>query len=163
VSASPRTRLAQPLARSYAMADDCGGPSCGRHRAEEVRPESSPIPLPLRPTTGSSHPVRLELRDSLAAVARANRMLILCLMIGCVLIAVGLSVGMPSASVEGAYFDQVNGAAKFQGVFSASSPSLLDPADGNLWLGAGIVLIVVAACGAVRVRLRSGSTAPLPD
>ena len=98
-------------------------------------------------------------KGSLAAVTRTNRLLILCLMIGCVLIAVGLIVGMPSASVEGAYFDQVNGAPKFAGVFSASSPSLLDPADGNLRLGAGIVLILVSVCVAIAVRLRLRSTA----
>jgi hypothetical protein len=96
-------------------------------------------------------------------VTRTNRLLIACLIIGCILIAVGLIVGTPSASVEGAYFDRVNGAPKFAGVFSASRPSLLDPADGNLWLGAGIVLILVAVCVAIGVRLRSASAASLPE
>jgi hypothetical protein len=106
---------------------------------------------------------RPEVRGSLASVTRRNRLLILSLTIGCVLIAVGLIVGTPSASVKGAYFDQVNGTPKFAGVFSASAPSLLDPADGNLWLGAGFVLVLVALCVAIGARLTSGDAVSQAD
>lgn len=67
-----------------------------------------------------------------------------CLALGVVLVGVGLIVGPPSISFEGAYFDRANGVPAYAGVFSQSKPGLLDPADGNLWIGAGIAFIVLA-------------------
>jgi hypothetical protein len=59
--------------------------------------------------------------------------------------------------------DQPSGPPKYAGVFSASSPGLIDPRDGNLWLGAGIVLVVVSVSVAVWSRLMLGRNASLPD
>jgi hypothetical protein len=78
-------------------------------------------------------------------VRRANRVLIAVVVVGVVLVAVGLIVGTPTPSVEGAYFDRANGSPAFAGVFSASKPTLLDPADGNLWIGAGIALLLAVS------------------
>jgi len=64
--------------------------------------------------------------------------------------------------VEGAYFDQPRGPPKY-GVFSASSPGLVDPRDGNLWLGGGIVLVVVAVSVAIWSRLMLVRRASPPD
>jgi hypothetical protein len=74
-----------------------------------------------------------------------------CLALGVVLVGVGLIIGPPSISLEGAYFDRANGVPAYAGVFSQSKPGLLDPADGNLWIGTGIAFIVLAlAAGAWR-------------
>ena len=96
-------------------------------------------------------------------MARTNRVLILCATVGLVLIAVGLIIGVPAVSVEGAYFDQPSGPPKYAGVFSASTPRLVDPRDGNLWLGAGIVLVIVAVSVAIWSRLMLVRRASPPD
>jgi hypothetical protein len=75
---------------------------------------------------------------------RWNRIVMACLAGGLVLVAVGLIVGPPGIGLEGAYFDRANGVPAYAGVFSESRPGLLDPADGNLWIGAGVVLIAIA-------------------
>jgi hypothetical protein len=49
----------------------------------------------------------------------------MCATVRLVLIAVGLIIGVPVVSVEGAYFDQPSGPRKYAGVFSASAPGLL--------------------------------------
>jgi hypothetical protein len=46
-------------------------------------------------------------------------MLMLCCAGGVFLIVVGVIIGTPTPSVEGAYFDRVNGTPRFAGVFSA--------------------------------------------
>jgi hypothetical protein len=87
----------------------------------------------------------------------------MCATVGLVLIAVGVIIGVPAVSVEGAYFDQLSGPPKYAGVFSASAPGLVDPRDGNLWLGAGIVLVVVAVSVAICSRLMLVRRASPPD
>jgi hypothetical protein len=77
-------------------------------------------------------------------VVRWNRILAACLACGVVLVGVGLIVGPPRVGVEGAYFDRSNGVPAYAGVFSQTRPGLLDPSDGNLWIGAGLVLIAIA-------------------
>jgi hypothetical protein len=84
---------------------------------------------------------------------RWNRILLACLAFGVVLVVVGLIVGAPTVRVEGAYFDRSNGVPAYAGVFSQSRPGLLDPADGNLWLGAGVVLILLAVGAVLWLRL----------
>lgn len=93
---------------------------------------------------------------------RANQALVLCSVAGVILIVVGLVIGTPDASVEGAYFDRANGVPTHVGVFSASKPGLLDPTDGNLWIGAGLVLVLLAVSSVLRTTRRRHSVA-LPD
>jgi hypothetical protein len=52
--------------------------------------------------------------------------------------------GMPQVAVQGAYFNRPYGTSPV-GLFSQSAAGLLDPADGNLWIGAGVAALVVAA------------------
>ncbi len=65
-------------------------------------------------------------------------------------------VGEPDVQIEGAYFNRSVGEDAGVAVFSKVGPGLLDPSDGNLWLGAGIAL-VVAAVGAATASRRWGS------
>lgn len=63
---------------------------------------------------------------------------------------VGLLVGPADLiGVEGAYFMRSAGTAAYGGSFHvvSSGDVLLSPRDGNLWLGAGIVLLLAAAGG----------------
>lgn len=77
-------------------------------------------------------------------------------LVGGVLIVVGVAVGEPEVEVEGAYFNRSVGEEAGEAVFSKVGPGLLSPADGNLWLGAGIaVLIVAIGAGAASRRLGS--------
>jgi hypothetical protein len=62
------------------------------------------------------------------------------------------------SSFEGAYFDRANGVPAYAGVFSQSRPGLLDPADGNLWIGAGVAFIVLAVSVGISRRLRQRTT-----
>ncbi len=79
---------------------------------------------------------------------------------GIALVVTGLIVGEPHPVVEGAYFNRSVGAPAFAGVFATSRPEAFDPGDGNLWIGAGLALLLAgAAVGAwlrtVKVRLTS--------
>jgi hypothetical protein len=85
---------------------------------------------------------------------RASHAIVLCAAAGAILIVVGLLIGTPDANVEGAYFDRVNGVPAHAGVFSASKPGLLDRADGNLWIGAGLVLVLAAVVTAAHRRIK---------
>ena len=89
------------------------------------------------------------------ALPALNRLLAGCAATGVALVVVGLLVGAPSARVEGAYFSRTDGTPSFAGAFTSSKPSLLDPADGNLWLGAGVAIILVTMFVALARRIRS--------
>ena len=54
------------------------------------------------------------------------------------LIVVGVLVGGPPPEVEGVYFNSSVGADGSFSVSSQSGGGLLDPSDGNLWVGAGL-------------------------
>lgn len=95
-------------------------------------------------------------------MTRRNQILMACLAFGLILVAVGLIIGVPAVRIEGAYFDRANGVPVYAGVWSASRPGLLDPADGNLWLGAGVLLTFVTASLAIWGRLRQQYSAALP-
>jgi hypothetical protein len=93
---------------------------------------------------------------------RANRLMALCCAAGVALIVAGLIIGTPNASVEGAYFDRANGVPVHVGVFSASKPGLPDPADGNLWIGAGLALVLLVVSSAVLRMIRRRHSVALP-
>lgn len=59
------------------------------------------------------------------------------------LVGVGVIVGGPEPGIEGAYFNRSVGADT--AVFLGDDGGLLDPGDGNLWLGAGLGLALAAA------------------
>jgi hypothetical protein len=84
--------------------------------------------------------VKLDLRIVGAALAT-----------GVALIIVGVIVGRPTVGIEGAFFNSVGG-ARAAGVFVRTGTGLVDPADGNLWIGAGIAVLL--ATGAL-LLLRS--------
>jgi hypothetical protein len=84
--------------------------------------------------------VKLDLRVVGAALAS-----------GVVLIIVGLIVGRPTVGFSRAYFS----GPPFHATFAQTGTGLLDPADGNLWIGAGI-----AACLAAGVVLARRGRAP---
>lgn len=74
------------------------------------------------------------------------------------LIVSGVEIGKPSVGIEGAYFGRPAGVPAFSGVFARTGTGLLDPADGNLWLGAGIAVLLVTAM--LMVYLRPWRTLP---
>jgi hypothetical protein len=79
------------------------------------------------------------------------------------LIVVGVVIGPPKVGFEGAYFDRANGVPAYAGVFSQTAPGLFDPSDGNLWIGAGLVALLLAAAlflSARRHRDRDQDAAP---
>ncbi len=92
-----------------------------------------------------------------------NRILIACLVGGLVLVAVGLIVGPPAASIEAAYFDRANGVPAYAGVFAVSPSGLLDPAGGRFWLCAGVLLLLVPTGVIVWRGLRRRPDAALSD
>jgi hypothetical protein len=78
------------------------------------------------------------------------RLSLLLALVGAALALTGALVGPASfVGVEGAYFTRAAGSAAHGGVFTAwgTGLSLLSPGDGNLWLGAGIALLLAAAGG----------------
>ena len=85
------------------------------------------------------HPIR---RYADAVKIDARFVAVLCL-VGVGLIVTGLVVGQPSTGIEGAYFNRSVGVPAYSGVFAHTATNLLDPADGNLWLGGGIVVLLV--------------------
>lgn len=69
---------------------------------------------------------------------------------GATLVLAGVLMGPASVDrLEGAWFTRAAGDAAISRSFrvSGSGLSLLGPGDGNLWLGAGIALLVAAAGG----------------
>ena len=94
-----------------------------------------------------------------SALSALNRLLAGAAAIGATLIVVGVLVGTPSASVQGAYFSHADGTPSFAGAFGGSKPALLDPADGNLWLGAGVAIILFTMLVALARRIRSAQSA----
>jgi hypothetical protein len=72
-----------------------------------------------------------------------------------VLVAIGVLVGKPETEIEGVYFNRSVGEEATAGVLAETGPGPLSPSDGNLWLGAGIALGVVAVGAAVAPRVRS--------
>lgn len=66
---------------------------------------------------------------------------------GVALVVAGVIVGRPEVALEGAegaYFNRSDGGVAYAGVLGESGPGLFDPADGNLWIGAGIMALVAA-------------------
>lgn len=79
---------------------------------------------------------------------------------GVALIVVGLLVGKPPVGIEGAYFNRSIGASAFAGAFSQSGTGLLDPSDGNLWIGAGIAVLIVTGLALLFAKRRPDATLP---
>jgi len=73
---------------------------------------------------------------------------------GLLLSGVGLAAGRPRSVIEGAYYNRAYDAPPDNPVLAENGPGLLDPADGNLWLGAGLALTLVAALGAFPLERR---------
>jgi len=80
------------------------------------------------------------------------------LIAGVALVLVGVVVGSPeTTSIEGAFFTRAAGELDGAGILEATDRGLLDPADGNLWLGAGVALLVAGAAQLLlRARGRAG-------
>ena len=76
-------------------------------------------------------------------------------LVGVVLIVLGVLIGAPSTTAEGAYFSRSVGTPVYAGVFTTTKPGLFDPSDGNLWIGAGTMLVVTAGAAMVVRRFRS--------
>jgi len=79
------------------------------------------------------------------------RLSLLLALVGAGLVVAGALVGGDTSwvqGIEGAYFTRGAGTPAYSGVFDAiGEPQLLSVHDGNLWLGAGIVLLLTAAGG----------------
>jgi hypothetical protein len=73
------------------------------------------------------------------------------------LIVVGLIVGRPSLSMDGAYLNNGNGTPT-AGMFIQTGSGLFDPADGNLWIGAGVAVLLAAGLLVALVSYRRAST-----
>jgi hypothetical protein len=100
-------------------------------------------------------------------VARVTlpRLSLVLALVGGGLVLAGVLVGGDTSwigGIEGAYFTRAAGTPAYSGVFDAiGEPQLLSLHDGNLWLGAGIALLLVGAAGmfahAARLRLVRGT------
>lgn len=77
-----------------------------------------------------------------------------------VLVVVGLIIGEPRAGVEGAYFNRSIGVPAYSGFVARTGPGVFDPADGNLWLGAGVALAVASAVALAFIRRDSSNALP---
>jgi hypothetical protein len=82
------------------------------------------------------------------------RLSLLLALVGAGLVLAGTLVGGDTSwvgGIEGATFTRAAGTPAYSGVFSGSfnpdGPQLLSLHDGNLWLGAGIALLLAAAGG----------------
>jgi len=81
------------------------------------------------------------------------RLSLLLALVGGGLVLVGVLVGGDTSwlggGIEGAYFTRAAGTPAYSGVltgsFNPDGPQLLSLHDGNLWLGAGIALLLAAA------------------
>jgi hypothetical protein len=74
------------------------------------------------------------------------RLSLLLALVGAALALAGLLVGPAGLAIEGAYFTRAAGTPAHSGIFNdlSSGDTLLSPHDGNLWLGAGVVLLLAA-------------------
>ena len=82
---------------------------------------------------------------------------------GVALIVVGLIIGRPTIGIEGALFNRsVGSGSPTSNVFVQTGNGLADPADGNLWIGAGIAILLATAVLLVLVR-RWRSRTRLPE
>ena len=97
------------------------------------------------------------------------RLSLLLAILGGLLVAAGILIGGDTSwvgGIEGAFFTRAAGTPAYSGVFSGSfdpdGPQLLSLHDGNLWLGAGVVLLLLAPATAVAhasgLRLVRGAT-----
>jgi len=72
-------------------------------------------------------------------------------LVGAGLVVAGALVGGDTSwvqGIEGAYFTRAAGRPAYSGVVDAiGDPQLLSLHDGNLWLGAGIALLLAAVAG----------------
>jgi hypothetical protein len=75
--------------------------------------------------------------------------------VGLAFVLVGVIIGPPRITVEGAYFSYSPRGPGYSGAFSQSHSGLFDLSDGNLWVGGGAVLVILAAFGLLLDRLRS--------
>jgi hypothetical protein len=64
--------------------------------------------------------------------------------VGVSAIVVGIAVGGPEVSIEGATFTRSTGTPKYAGVFTQTGTDLFSPQDGNLWIGAGLACCLAA-------------------
>jgi hypothetical protein len=82
-----------------------------------------------------------------------SRLSLLLALVGAGLVLAGVLTGGDTSwvgGIEGAYFTRAAGTPAYSGIFhvtSDSGPQLFSPHDGNLWLGAGIALLLAAAGG----------------
>jgi hypothetical protein len=70
-------------------------------------------------------------------------------------IVVGIAVGRPEVSAEGASFTRATGTPAFSSVLHQTGTGLFTPADGNLWIGVGLACClgaVVLVVFGLRVR-----------
>jgi hypothetical protein len=74
------------------------------------------------------------------------RLSLLLAVAGVALVLTGVLVGPPGfTGIEGAIFTRAAGVPAHNGAFIEwGEDSLLGPGDGNLWLGAGVALLLVA-------------------
>jgi hypothetical protein len=84
-----------------------------------------------------------------------SRLLAMICLVGVAFVVTGLVIGKPSMEIEGAYFSRSVGVPAYSGVFAHKGPGLLDPANGNLWLGAGIVVLLAMILVLLLARVRS--------
>jgi hypothetical protein len=79
------------------------------------------------------------------------RLSLLLALVGAALVLAGVLTGGDTSwvgGIEGAYFTRAAGTPAYSGIFDAiGEPRLLSVHDGNLWLGAGIALLLAAAGG----------------
>jgi hypothetical protein len=78
-------------------------------------------------------------------------------LLGVALVIVGLIIGAPTVGIEGAYFNRSIGTPTYSSVFRESGTGFFNPSDGNLWIGAGIAILVLVCAGLV--LRRSGTQA----
>jgi len=83
---------------------------------------------------------------------------VLCL-VGIGLMIAGLIIGTPTLGLEGGYFNRSIGPPAFSGVVARSGNGLLDPSDGNLWIGAGLAILGATAVALLVARGHSKGTA----
>lgn len=76
------------------------------------------------------------------------RLSLLLALAGGLLVAVGVGIGpdMSWSTIEGASFTRAAGTPAYSSVFTGG-PQLLSLHDGNLWLGAGIALLLTSVGG----------------
>lgn len=94
-------------------------------------------------------------------MARLDKIALWVVIVGAALVVAGVIIGPPEGvvdlSIQGAYFNRDVGSPAFADDAHApvSSAGLLDPSDGNLWLGAGIALLAAGVLVLFTRRLRA--------